>query len=140
MWMEIAKYLVPIATFVVGLLSGLWPHVQRPLTDYRQTLTGISQLMLCSVATIYGDNSNEREKLSGDLRTRHAWLVSSADSIPRPARPVLQVLGLLRPRNQIEEGARMLIGISDQLIKVHKDNAHLTELITKLGAALDITV
>jgi hypothetical protein len=139
--MDLAKdFLVPILTFIAGLFGGLVPHVQKPLTEYRQTLTEISQLMLRSVAIIYGDDIAEREKFYNEIRELHARLVSSADSIPRPTRRVLQVLGLLRPRDQIEVGARMLIGISNQVISPHRDKAHLTRLIQQLGAALDITV
>ncbi|PYJ80543.1 MAG: hypothetical protein DME69_00360 [Verrucomicrobia bacterium] len=140
----VKDFLIPALTFVLGglggLFGGLWPHVQKPLTEYRQTLTDISQLMLRSVAIIYGDEYSERERFYDDIRELHARLMSSADSIPRPARPVLQVIGLLRPRDQIEEGAKMLIGISNQVIGVHRDDSHLVELTKKLGAALDITV
>ena len=137
-------FLIPALTFVLGglggLFGGLWPHVQKPLTEYRQTLTDISQLMLRSVAVIFGDEYAERENFYDNVRELHARLMSSADSIPRPARPILQVLGLLRPRDQIELGARMLIGISNQVIRIHRDNPHLTKLVEQLGVALDITV
>jgi len=147
------NFLVPTITFVLGgVFGGLWPHAQRPLTEYRQTLIDISKLMLQSVPTIYGDarrtdqtpeaekHNTELRKFYDDVRTLHARLVSSADSIPRFARPILQVIGLLRPRDQIEVGARMLIGISNQVITARKDNPHLTKLIEQLGAALGITV
>jgi hypothetical protein len=139
---------VPAITFLVGLFL---PHVQKSLTDYRQTLTDISQKMLCSVRVIYADPplptlrsqgsaNSESQKFYDDIRNLHARLLSSADSIPRFARPVLQALGLLRPRAQIEEGAKMLIGISNQVMSANKDLPHLTELTNKLGTALGITV
>jgi len=62
----VKDFLIPALTFVLGglggLFGGLWPHVQKPLTEYRQTLTDISQLMLRSVTIIYGDEYSEREK------------------------------------------------------------------------------
>jgi hypothetical protein len=144
------KYIAaPVCTFLAGLF---FPHVQKPLAEYRQTLTDISKKMLCSVPVIYGDSrktekSEEAEKHNAelrkfydDMRSLHARLLSSADSIPRFARPVLQILGLLRPRAQIEEGAKMLIGISNQVMSASKDLPHLTEINKKLGTALDITV
>jgi len=44
----------------------------------------------------------------------------------------------LQSRAQIKEGAQMLIGISNQMVTVNKDLAHLTTLTEKLKAALDI--
>jgi hypothetical protein len=46
----------------------------------------------------------------------------------------------LRPRAKIEEAAQTLIGISNQMVTANKDLPHLTELIKKLGGALDIGV
>jgi hypothetical protein len=46
----------------------------------------------------------------------------------------------LRSPTQIDEGAQMLIGISNQVINPDKDLPHLTELIKRLGTALDINV
>src|SRR5947209_4517700 len=110
--MELKDFLLPIITFVAGLFGGLLPHVQKPLTEYRQTLTEISQLILRSASIISGRTDiAEAEKFYNDIRELHARLVSSADSIPRPTRRVLQMLGLLRPRDQIEVGAKSLIGI-----------------------------
>jgi hypothetical protein len=141
--------LLPIGTFFAGLFL---PHVQKPLAEYRKTLADISQLMLRTVPIIYGDarrtdmsdeaekHNAELRKFYDDVRTLHARLLSSADSIPRFARPVLQAVGLLHSRAQIEEGAKMLIGISNQVISASKDKPHLTKLIEKLGTALDITV
>jgi hypothetical protein len=130
--MDLVKdFLIPGLTFIAGLFGGLWPHVQRPLTEYRQTLTDISKLMLRSVPTMYGDGrrtdrTTEAEihneqliKFYDDVRMLHARLMSSADSIPRFARPVLQLLELLRLRDQIEVGAKMLIGISNQVLSAH---------------------
>jgi len=149
------KYIAaPVCTFFAGLFL---PHVQQPLADYRKTLTQISEKMLCSVPVIYGDPiprlgdtiptlrsqaipNPELRTFYHDIRSLHARLPSSADSIPRFARPVLQTLGLLRPRAKIEEGARMLIGISNQVISASKEKPHLSKLIEKLGTALDITV
>jgi hypothetical protein len=142
------KYIAaPVCTFFAGLFL---PHVQQPLTEYRKTLTQISEKMLCSVPVIYADpiptlrsqgSANpELQKFYDDIRSLHARLLSSADSIPRFARPVLTMLGLLRRRARIEEGAQMLIGISNQVISASKDKRHLTKLIEKLGTALDITV
>jgi hypothetical protein len=145
-------FLIPVFTCFAGLFSGLLPHVQKPLTDYRKTLTDISKNMLCSVPVIYGDSrktekSEEAErhnaelrKFYDDVRSLHARLLSSADSIPRFARPVLEALRLLQPRAQIEEGAKMLIGISNQVLSTSKDLPHLTKLINRLGKELDITV
>ena len=141
------NWVLSIVTFVGGgLLGFLLPHVQKPLTDYRKTLTDISQLMLRSVYVLFGarekgqPTSAEERKLYADVRTLHAQLLSSANSIPRFARPILQALGLLQSRTQIEEGARMLIGISNQVVSSIKDLPHLSELIKKLGEALDIAV
>jgi len=77
---------VPAITFLAGLFL---PHVQKPLTEYRKTLADISQLMLRSVAILYGDSprhdkSDEAEKHNAELkefyddtRTLHARLLSS---------------------------------------------------------------
>lgn len=149
--MDLVKdFLLPILTFVAGLLGGLWPHVQRPLTEYRETLTDISKLMLRSVSVMYSDPPSiqssqtetyvaESRKFYDDVRTLHGRLVSSTDSIPKFARPVLRMLGLLRTSDQIKLGAQMLIGISNQLLSADKDKPHLTTLSKRLGAALDIT-
>jgi hypothetical protein len=129
-----------------------WPArlrlAPRPKTTHglQKTLAEISQLMLRNVLVLYEARekrqpaSAEERKLYDDVRTLHARLLSSANSIPRFARPALQALGLLQPRAKIEEGARMLIGISNQLLTANKDLPHLTELIKKLGGALDIAV
>jgi len=132
---------------VLAFFSGLiFTHVQKPLTEYRKTLTEISQLMLRSVPLLYEKRerteqaSPEAKKLYDDLRILHARLVSSSDGIPRFALPALRMLGLLRSRKQIDEGAQMLIGISNQVITADKDLTHLHVLIDKLGKALGITV
>jgi hypothetical protein len=136
----------PIATFYAGLFSGLSQHVQKPLAEYRQTLIDISQLMLRSVAVLYENRekgeqaSPEAHKLYGDLRDLHGRLVSSSDSIPRFALPVLRPLGLVRSRKQIEEGAKMLIGISNQLITANKSISHVRVLSENLKKELGITV
>jgi hypothetical protein len=146
-WLLKNLLLLPVG-FVVGLFL---PHVQKPLAEYRETLTDISKLMLRSVSVMHSDppsiQSSETEiyaaesrKFYDDVRTLHGRLVSSTDSIPRFARPVLQLLGLLRTRDQIKLGAQMLIGISNQVISADKDKPYLTTLIKRLGAALDITV
>ncbi len=142
----ISHALPPILTFYAGLVGGLSQHVQKPLTDYRQTLTDISQLMLRSVLVLFEKRekteqaSPEAKKLYDDLRNLHARLVSSSNAIPPFARPVLRMLGLLPSRKQINEGAQMLIGISNQVITADKDLPHLRVLIDKLGKALGITV
>ena len=82
----------------------------------------------------------ELRKFFDDVRILHARLVSSADSIPKFARPLLQAVGLLHSRANIEQGAMMLVGISNQVLTADKDKPYLTELIKKLGAALGITV
>jgi len=138
---------------VFGFFGGLiFTHVQKPLTEYRKTLADISQLMLQNVPILYGDsprhdNSDEAKKHNPELRKfydavrfLHARLLSSADSIPQFARPVIQAVGLLHRRAKIEDGAMMLIGISNQVMTANKDKPHLTELIKRLGAALNITV
>ena len=135
-----------------GLFGGLWPHIQKPLTDYRQTLRDISELMLRSVDLIHGDpprtdrtvraeiHNEPLIKFDDDIRVLHARLISSVESIPRFARPVLRLLGLLRTPDQIKLGAQMLIGISNQVLSARKDKPYLTTLIKRLGAALDVTV
>jgi hypothetical protein len=138
---------------VVGFFGGLiFTHVQKPLTEYRKTLADISQLMLRNVPILYGDSpkaeiSDEAKKHNAELRKfydavrfQHARLLSSADSIPRFARPLLQAVGLLHSRAKIKEGATMLVGISNQVLTTDKDKPHLTELIKRLGVALNITV
>jgi hypothetical protein len=136
----------PALTFYAGLFSGLSQHVQKPLAEYRQTLADISQLMLRSVAVLYekrekGEQASpEEKKLYDDLRILHGRLVSSSDSIPRFALPVLRPLGLVRSRKQIEEGAKMLIGISNQLITADKSISHVRVLSEKLKKELGITV
>ncbi len=134
-----------VITFVGGgLLGFLLPHVQKPLTDYRKTLTDISKVMLNNVHVMYEPRdktkppSDEAKNLYHSLRALHAVLLSSANSIPRFARPILQALGLLQSRAQLKEGAQMLIGISNQMVTADKDLPHLTTLIEKLKAALDI--
>lgn len=99
---ELLSVLVPVFTFFAGGLLGLvLPHVQNPLTDYRKTLAEISQLMLRNVLVLYEARekrqpaSAEERKLYDDARILHARLVSSANSIPRFARPALVALGLL---------------------------------------------
>lgn len=136
-----------IITFVGGgLLGFLLPHVQRPLRDYRKTLTDISKLMLNHVHVLYETRaksepaSDQAKNLYVSLRALHAQLLSSANSIPRFARPVLEGLGLLQSRARIKEGAQMLIGISNQLVTADKDLPHLTTLIKKLETTLDIAV
>jgi hypothetical protein len=142
----VSHVLPPIATFYAGLFSGLSQHVQKPLAEYRQTLADISQLMLRSVAVLYekrekGEQAGpEAHKLYNDLRELHGRLVSSSDSIPRFALPVLRPLGLVRSRKQIEEGAKMLIGISNQLITADKSISHVRVLSAKLQKELGITV
>jgi hypothetical protein len=140
LWLVKNVLLLPVG-FVIGLFL---PHVQKPLTDYRKTLRDISELMLRSVHVLYeprvrGMPANSEERtFYDDVRTLHARLLSSANSIPRFARPALQALSLLQSRAKIEEGARMLIGISNQVVSAGKDLPHLTTLIKKLEAALDI--
>jgi hypothetical protein len=142
----ISHVLPPIATFYAGLVGGLSQHVQKPLTEYRQTLTDISQLMLRSVLVLFEERdkskqaSPEAKTFYDDLRDLHARLLSSSNAIPRFARPALRMLGLLRSRKQIDEGAQMLIGISNQAITPDKDLPHLHDLIDKLGKALGIAV
>jgi hypothetical protein len=151
--MDLAKdFLVPVLTFIAGLFSGLSAHIQKPLTEYRQTLTDISQLMIKSVLVMFSDShlnekgekidkaNDESMKLYNDIRTLHARLVSSANAIPRFARPALRLLGLLRPRAQIKKGAEVLIGISNQVVTANKNMQHLTRLLTELKTALDIEV
>lgn len=144
---ELLSVLVPVFTFFAGgLLGFVLPHVQKPLTDCRKTSTEISQLMLRTVHVLFGARekgqpaSAEERKIYDEVRTLHARLLSSANSIPRFARPALQALGLLQSRTQIDEGARMLIGISNQVVTAIKDLPHLSELIKRLGEALDIAV
>jgi hypothetical protein len=84
--------------------------------------------------------NDELMKLYKSLRSLHARLLSSSGTIPRFARRILRLLGLLRSPTQIQEGAQMLIGISNQVINPKKELPHLTELIKKLGIALDINV
>jgi hypothetical protein len=142
----VSHVLPPIATFYAGLFSGLSQHVQKPLAEYRQTLADISQLMLRSVAVLYekrekGEQAGpEAHKLYNDLRELHGRLVSSSDSIPRFALHVLRPLGLVRSRKQIEEAAKMLIGISNQLITADKSISHVRVLSAKLQKELGITV
>ena len=84
--------LPPLATFYAGLVGGLSQHVQKPLTEYRQTLTDISRLMLRSVLLMFEQRdkskpaSPEAKKLYDDLRDLHARLVSSSNAIPIFAR------------------------------------------------------
>jgi hypothetical protein len=142
----VTHILPPIATFYAGLVGGLSQHVQKPLTEYRETLTDISQLMLRSVPILFEKRdrnvpaSSEEKKLYDDLRLLHGRLVSSSDAIPRFARPVLRILGLLRSRKNNDEGAKMLIGISNQVITADKDLRHIRVYSEKLGKALGITV
>ena len=60
----------------------------------------------------------ELRKFYDDVRSLHARLISSADSIPRFARPVLEKLGLLHSRAQIEEGAKMQSGVQTSHVVV----------------------
>jgi hypothetical protein len=141
--------LLPIGAFFAGLFL---PHVQKPLAEYRKTLADISQLMLRNVPILYGDSPKaeisdeakkhnaELRKFFDDVRILHARLVSSADSIPKFARPLLEAVGLLHSRANIEQGAMMLVGISNQVLTTDKDKPHLTEIIKRLGTALNITV
>ena len=139
-------FLLPIGTFFAGLFGGLSQHVQKPLTEYRETLTDISQLMLRSVFVLCEKRDRneqagpEAKKLYDDLRILHGRLVSSSDAIPRFARPVLRLLGLVRSRKQTNEGASMLIGISNQVVSPYKDLPHIRVCSEKLGKTLGITV
>jgi hypothetical protein len=72
--------------------------------------------------------SAEEKKLYDDLRLLHGRLVSSSDAIPGFARPVLRMLGLLRSRKNNDEGAKMLIGISNQVVSPYKDLPHIRVL------------
>jgi hypothetical protein len=138
--------LFPVFTFFAGMFSGLSQHVQKPLADYRETLTDISKLMLGSVHVMYEQRnrtktaSPESKQLYDNLRSLHGRLVSSSNAIPWFARPVLRLLGLLRSQKQINEGARMLIGISNQVITADKDLPHLHGLTDQLAEALAIAV
>jgi hypothetical protein len=145
-------FLIPVFTFFAGLFSGLVPHVQKPLTDYRKALSDISATILANAVLMYGDSFNtgsgdsrdkhnaELRKLYNDLRIRRAKLLSSSGTIPRFARRPLQLLELLRSPTQISEGAQMPVGISNQLVSPNKDLSHLTKLIERLGTMLDINV
>jgi len=143
---SIKDVLFPAFTFLLGLIGGISQHVQKPLGDYRKTLNDISELMLRSVLVLYEKRektepaSDAAKKFHNDLRILHARLVASSNAIPQFARPVLRVLGLLRSRKQINEGAKMLIGISNQAISPDKDLRHLHELSNTLGKALGIAV
>ena len=140
---------VPVITFFGGLFL---PHVQKPLTEYRKTLHDISALIIRNTLLMYGSGSvppvtdeakkhnAELKKCYSGLRDQHARLLSSSSAIPRFARPTLRLLGLLRSQAQIETGAQMLIGISNEVIGSNKDLPHLTECIKRLGGALDIAV
>src|SRR5438477_12419944 len=91
-------FLIPILTFFAGLFSGLLPHVQKPLTDYRKTLSDISATIICNTLLMYGDSwstgigelrekhNAELKKFYTDLRMRPAKLLSSSGMIPRFAR------------------------------------------------------
>src|SRR5262245_33595407 len=127
--------ITPIITFVGGgLLGFLLPQIQKPLADYRNALVDISRVMLTNGHVMYEPRdraqppSDEARDLYRRLRHLHAVLLSSANSIPRFARPILQKLGLLQSRVQIEQGAQMLIGISNQMVTANKDLPHLTTL------------
>ena len=145
-------FLFPLLTFFAGLFGGLLPHVQKPLTAYRKALNDISVTIIRNTLLIYGAGSvppvtDEAKKHNAELkkcynllRDQHARLLSSSSTIPRFARFTLRKLGLLRSQAQIETGAQMLIGISNEVIGSNKDLPHLTECIKKLGAALDIAV
>jgi hypothetical protein len=140
-----------LLTFFLGLIGGLLSHVQKPLTDYRKTLTDISATIIANTLLMYGDprhlyplgdqanhHNEQLMKLYSQLRVLHAKLLSSSSMIPRFARPLLRLFGLLRSPVQINEGAKMLIGISNQVISSNKELPHLTELIKRLEVALDI--
>jgi hypothetical protein len=140
-------------TFLAGLGGGLLPHVQKPLTAYRKALNDISADIIANSPLIYNIKWNgwptiDQDKESNEnlmkcykkLRLLHAQLLSSSGSIPRFARLPLRLLGLLRSPEEIAEGARMLIGISNQVISPNKDVQHLDELVKKLGTSLDINV
>ena len=146
-------FLIPVFTFLAGLLGGLWPHVQKPLTDYRKALSDISAIIIANARLMWGrswdryasinktEEANENlMKFSTKLRELQARLLSSSSTIPRFARGTLRTVGLLRSPKQIEEGAKMLVGISNQLISPDKDPQHLDELVKRLGIALDINV
>jgi len=58
-----------IITFVGGgLLGFLLPHVQKPLTDYRKTLTDISKVMLNNVHVMY-EQRDKQSPLATKQRT-----------------------------------------------------------------------
>jgi hypothetical protein len=144
--MDFVLWLVKLLLLPVGFVAGLFlPHVQKPLTDYRKTLTDISKAMLNNIHAIYEPRdrytpaSSEERNLYYSLRGLHAQLLSSANSIPRFARPILQAVGLLQSPAKIKEGAQMLIGISNHIVSATgKDLPHITTLIEKLKTALDI--
>ena len=145
--MDLALRLLNLLLLPIGFVAGLFlPHVQKPLTDYRKTLTDISKLMLNHVHVLYERReknepaSDQAKNLYISLRALHAQLLASANSIPRFARPILEVFGLLQSDARIKEGAQMLIGISNQVVTADKDLPHLTTLIKKLETALDIAV
>ena len=84
--------------------------------------------------------SPEEKKLYDDLRLLHGRLVLSSDAIPRFARPVRRMLGLLRSRKNNDEGAKMLIGISNQVVSPYKDLPHIRVWSEKTRKASGITV
>ena len=143
---------VPLLTFAAGLLGGFYPHVQKPLTEYRATLSDISRTTIRKGILIYSKfevspTSAEQEKINAELRALydvfrdlHARLLSSTSTLPKLSVPFLRILQLVRSQRHIREGATMLIGISNQIVRGDKDLLHLTELLKRLGVALDIDV
>jgi hypothetical protein len=145
-------FVVPILTFSAGLLGGFYPHVQKPLTEYRTILSEISRTMIRNGILMHSEfelppSSAEQSKINTELqalydvlRDFHARLLSSTSTLPKLSIPFLRVLQLVRSEQDIREGARMLIGISNQIVQRNKDLPHLTTLIRRLGVVLDINV
>lgn len=156
-WLK--DFVLPALTFLVGVLGGFFfPHVQRPLTDYRTTLRDISHTLVRNIIVIYSSydekprvttrqEGEQQEKVNQQLRDLystfrdlHARLLSSTSTIPKLSMPVLRCLRLVQSRQEIQEGAGMLIGISNQIVQRNKDGPHLTTLVKRLGVALHIDV
>jgi hypothetical protein len=146
---------IPVASFLVGILGGLSKHIQEPLTDYRNTRRAISTTLMTKTFLIYyatwsqfpnpeqkGTNA-ELQDLANEIKNYRARLLTSGSSIPGFARPVLIALGLIRTRKQNKLAASRLVGIANTICSNDKKPElcqHLTRLINEVGAALNIDI
>jgi hypothetical protein len=134
-----------VGVFLLGFFSNLlMPHIKRQFEEYNATLVEISRTLHNSGALIFTWEFKEKEaehlQLYEKVRELRARLLASTTTIPKPVLLAFRALYLVRPQKKIDEGAMMLIGLSNNVLSQQKDRPHLRELVQRLGQALGISV